>query len=121
MASNTILKEPEASLKWEDNCELNNCRRAKLRYTNPPLRFLRLLRVMMWWAVCYVPLCPLFCYVRTRSVMDFHRYIVSARGHNGTPGTSRYVHRSVMSAVLFIVPFCPQKFLNYICVYTLMV
>ena len=32
------------------------------------------------------------------SAMDFHRSVVSACGHNGTPGTSRYVRRSVMSA-----------------------
>ena len=31
------------------------------------------------------------------SAMNFHRCIVSACGHNGTPGTSRYVHRSVKS------------------------
>ena len=32
------------------------------------------------------------------SAMDFHRSVVSACGHNGTTGTSRYVRRSVMSA-----------------------
>ena len=30
--------------------------------------------------------------------MDFHRSVVSACGHNGTTGTSLYVRRSVMSA-----------------------
>ena len=32
------------------------------------------------------------------SAMDFHRSVVSACGHNGTTGTSRYVRRSIMSA-----------------------
>ena len=32
------------------------------------------------------------------SAMDFHRSVISACGHNGTTGTSRYVRRSVMSA-----------------------
>ena len=31
------------------------------------------------------------------SAMDFHRSVVSACGHNGMTGASRYVRRSVMS------------------------